>query len=51
MTMSKDPVCGKRIKTQRAHVTVEHEGFTYPALLFVGRGKALVAHPGFSQAR
>ncbi len=29
MTMLKDPVCGKRIKTQRAHVAVEHEGFTY----------------------
>lgn len=27
--MLKDPVCGKRIKPQRAHVAVEHEGFTY----------------------
>ena len=27
--MLKDPVCGKRIKPQRAHVAVEYEGFTY----------------------
>lgn len=27
--MLKDPVCGKRIKPQRAHVAIEHEGYTY----------------------
>ncbi|MFQ6116745.1 MAG: YHS domain-containing protein [Candidatus Bipolaricaulia bacterium] len=28
-TIFKDPVCGKRVNRQKAHIAVDYEGYTY----------------------